>query len=59
VQKNHRENLILGDKNVETQTRRKLTSTFEQVNLSLLPKIKPKCFVGASTDQRWVNGMEE
>jgi hypothetical protein len=40
VQKNHPENLILGDKNTETQTRRKLERTYEHVNLSLLSKIE-------------------
>jgi hypothetical protein len=59
VQKNHPENLILGDKNVGTQTRRKLASSSEQVNLSLLSKIEPKCFAEASNDQHWVNAMEE
>jgi hypothetical protein len=58
VQKKHPKNLILGDKNVETQTRRKLESTFEQVNLSLFSKIEPKCFVEASVDQHWVNGKK-
>jgi hypothetical protein len=59
VQKNHPENLILGDKNAKTQTRRKLASSSEQVNLSLLSKIEPKCFAEASNDQHWVNSMEE
>jgi hypothetical protein len=59
VQKNHPENLILGDKNVKTQTRRKLASTYEQVNLSLLSKIEPECFAEASVDKHWVNAMEE
>jgi hypothetical protein len=51
VQENHLENLILGDKNVETSTRRKLESTSEHVNLSSLSKMGPKCFVEASIDK--------
>jgi hypothetical protein len=59
VQKNHPENLILGDKNSNTQTRRELAVTTEHVNLSLLSKIDPTCFVETSVDQHLVNSMEE
>jgi hypothetical protein len=59
VQKNHPEKLILDDKNDKNRTRRKMASSFEQVNLSLLSKIEPKCFVEANNDQHWVNTMEE
>jgi hypothetical protein len=34
-------------------------AVYEQVNLSLLSKIEPKCFAEASNDQHWVNAMEE
>jgi hypothetical protein len=51
VQKNHPENRILGDKNVRTQTRRKLARSYEQMNISLFSKIEPKCFAKASNDQ--------
>jgi hypothetical protein len=59
VQKNHPKHLILGDKNAKTQTRRKLTSRSGLINLSLLSKIDPKCFVESSIDQQWVNAMED
>jgi hypothetical protein len=59
VQKNHRENLMLGDKIVKTHTRRKLACSYECVNLSLLSKIELKCFEEASNDQHWINFMEE
>jgi hypothetical protein len=42
VQKNHPENLILGDENAKTWTRRKPARNDEQVNLSFFSKIDPK-----------------
>jgi hypothetical protein len=59
VQKNHPENLILGDKNAKTQTRRKLENSSEQMNLSLLSKVEPKCFAESRNDPHWVKAMEE
>jgi hypothetical protein len=59
VQKNHPKNLILGDKNARTQTRRKLANKYEQMNLSLLSQVEPKFFIEAQNDHHWVNVMEE
>ena len=47
------------DKNARTQTRKKLTSSSEQVNLSLLSKIKPKYFAKTSKDEGWIVVMNE
>jgi hypothetical protein len=59
VQKNHPKNLILGDKNDETLTRRKMASIYEHVNFSLFSKIEPECFRKVRTYQHRVNTMEE
>jgi hypothetical protein len=59
VLKNHKKNLILGDKNDKTQSRRKLENNSKQMNLSLLFKIEPKFFLEAGNDQNWVNSMEQ
>ena len=41
------------------QTRRKLASSLEYANLSLLSKIEPKNFGEESKDQGWIESMEE
>jgi hypothetical protein len=59
VQKNHPEELILGENNKGVQTRRQLIRSPEHANLSLLSKIEPKNFEEASKDKNWVNAMNE
>jgi len=58
LKKNHPENLILSDKHVGTWTRRKLAIISEQMNISLLSKIEPRCFEETNNDQHWINAME-
>jgi hypothetical protein len=51
--------LILGDKNVITQTQRKLENNSKKMNLSLLSQLEPKFFIESHNDHHWVNAMEE
>lgn len=44
VQKLHLENQILGDRELRVHTRRKITITPKNANLTLLSKMEPKCF---------------
>jgi hypothetical protein len=36
-----------------------LENNSEQMNLSLLSEVEPKCFIEAQNDHHWVNSMEE
>jgi hypothetical protein len=51
------ENLILGDKDMGVQTRKRLASAPEYANFSLLSKIKPKNFIEANKDMHCIEAM--
>ena len=54
VQKNHPENQIIGDKEAEVETRRKLRFYSEQAMLSV---IEPKHFVESMKSKYWIKVM--
>jgi hypothetical protein len=57
VQKNHPEELILGENNKGFQTRRQLIKSPEHAIFSFLSKIEPKNLKEANKDKSLVNLM--
>lgn len=55
VRLNHFENQIIGDKNKDVMTRRRLVAE----ELCWISKIEPKDFVKACKDENWMRSMEE
>jgi hypothetical protein len=47
------------NKDTGFQTRRRLASSSEHANFSLLSKIEPKKFIETSEDKHWIDVMEE
>ncbi|XP_059076871.1 uncharacterized protein LOC131876101 [Cryptomeria japonica] len=59
VQKNHPESLVIGELDINIQTRRRLATTIKHAHFCLLSKIEPRNFDEASEDKYWVNAMNE
>ena len=57
-QKNHPQELIIGDKNADIETRKQVRRP-EQVYFSLLSIVEPSNFEEASADEHWVKAMGE
>jgi hypothetical protein len=58
VQKNHPSDQIIGNKDAEVETRRKIHS-LEQTHLALLSTIEPNSFEEANKDEFWSKAMNE
>ena len=56
TQKNHPEDLIIGNKSTGVQTRRQL---LYQTEIALLSHIEPSSIKEARKDENWVNAMNE
>jgi hypothetical protein len=58
VQKNHPSDQIIGNKDAEVETRRRICSP-EQKHLALSSMIEPTCFEEANKDEFWNKAMDE
>jgi hypothetical protein len=58
VQKNHPSDQIIGNKDAEVETRRRMRSP-EQKHLALSSTIEPTCFEEGNKDEFWNKAMDE